>query len=83
MKNSIVIVILSIVSVSSLVYGYMQKSRVESIVATCVSEKQELEKLARLQQLHASEFEKLAKVAQQEAMIQRTICEEQLKAFKK
>jgi len=75
MKN-IIIGILSIVSVGAMIYGYMQKSMLESIETTCASEKKELVMQAR-------EFQKMAEVAQQEAIVQRTICEEQLKAFKK
>ena len=75
MKN-ILIGILLIVSIGSLVYGYSQKSILESIQATCASEKKELETQAR-------EFQKLTEVAQQEVLVQRTICEEQLKSLKK
>jgi uncharacterized protein (DUF111 family) len=59
-----------------MVFGYMQKSMLESIETTCASEKKELVMQAR-------EFQKMAEIAQQEAIVQRTICEEQLKAFKK
>lgn len=75
MKN-VVIGILAIVSVGSLVYGYMQKSMLDSVQTTCASEKRELE-------TQAKEFQKMAEIAQQEAIVQRTICEEQIKAFKK
>jgi hypothetical protein len=75
MKN-VVIGILSIVSVGSLVYGYTQKSLLDSVQTVCASEKKELE-------TQAKEFQKMADIAQQEAIVQRTICEEQLKVFKK
>lgn len=75
MKN-ILIVVLLIVSVGSLVYGYNQKSMLDNVKTTCESEKRELETQAR-------EFQKMAELAQQEAVVQRTICEEQIKAFKK
>lgn len=75
MKN-IVIGVLLIISMGSLVYGYKQKSILDSAQATCASEKKELETQAR-------EFQKMAEIAQQEALVQRTICEEQIKAFKK
>ena len=78
MKN-LVIVILSAISIGSIAYGYNQKS----IVVICASENEALVKLAKEQELKAKEFQKMAEVAQQEAMVQRTICEEQLKAFKK
>ena len=47
----------------------------DSAQATCASEKKELETQAR-------EFQKMAEIAQQEAVVERTICEEQLKALK-
>ncbi len=75
MKN-ILIGVLVIVSVGTLVYSYNQKSMLDSAQATCAAEKKELETQAR-------EFQKMAELAQQEALVQRTICEEQLKAFKK
>jgi Tfp pilus assembly protein PilE len=82
MKN-IVIGILSIVSVGSIAYGYMQRSTLDHVQATCELEKNTLEKFAQEQQLQAREFQKMAELAQQEAIVQRTICEEQLKALKK
>ena len=82
MKN-IVIGVLSIVSVGSIVYAYMQRSALDTMQATCLLEKNTLEKFAREQQVQAREFQKMAQQAQQEAIVQRTICEEQLKAFKK
>ena len=75
MKN-ISIGILLIVSVGTMVYGYSQKSMLNSIQATCASEKKELEMQAR-------ELQKMAEIVQQEALVQRTICEEQLKSLKK
>jgi uncharacterized protein YqfA (UPF0365 family) len=81
MKN-IAIGILSIVSVGSLVFGYQQKSKLDSVLSACVAEKQQLEKLAQEQQLQARAERERAQVAENEAMIQRTICEEQLKALK-
>jgi len=75
MKN-VFIGILLILLVGALVYGFNQKSMLDRAQATCAAEKQELETQAR-------EFQKMAELAQQEAVVQRTICEEQLKAFKK
>jgi len=78
MKN-VLIVILLMITVGAIVFGYAQKANLES----CVSAKEALEKIAQEQELRAKEFQKMAELAQQEAVIQRTICEEQLKAFKK
>ncbi len=81
MKN-ILIGILSFVSVGSLYYGYSQKTKMEETVSICIDEKKLLEKLAAEQQLKASEFQKMAQIAQVEAMAQRVIAEEQIKALK-
>jgi len=54
----------------------MQKRMLDGLQTTCVSEKKEWE-------TQAKEFQKMAELAQQEAIVQRTICEEQIKAFKK
>ena len=81
MKN-IAIGILTIISVGSLIFGFQQKSELDSVTATCVAEKQALENLAQQQQALAEESQKMAQRAQNEAMVQRVICEEQLKALK-
>lgn len=81
MKNT-VIGILLIASVGALAFGFIQNSKLEELRITCESEKGMLEKIAQEQQLHAKEFQAMAMVAQQDAMIQRTLCEEQLKALK-
>lgn len=81
MKN-IAIGILSIVSAGSLVFGYQQKSKLDTVLSACVSEKQQLEMLAQEQQMLARANAERAQMAEREAMIQRTICEEQLKALK-
>lgn len=82
MKNA-TIGILLIVTVGALLFGYMQNSKLEEAQAVCASEKESLEKLAQEQQLQAREFQKMAEQAQQEAVIQRTICEEQIKSLRK
>lgn len=82
MKN-IAIGILSIVSVGSLVFGYQQKSKLDTVESACVTKKQQLEKLAQEQQMLGRANAERALMAESEAMIQRTICEEQLKALKK
>jgi hypothetical protein len=82
MKNAIIGILL-IVTVGSLLFGYTQYSKLEEAQANCASEKESLEKLAQEQQLQAREFQKMAEQAQQEAVIQRTICEEQIKSLRK
>ena len=81
MKN-LLIGILSFVSVGSLYYGYSQKSKADEAVSICADEKQRLEKLAAEQQLQARESMMMAQVAQHEAMVQRALAEEQIKALK-
>jgi len=78
MKNVLIIGLL-VISVLSLSYAYVEKSEVEEMNERLV----ELTNMAREQEVKAHEFQKMAEVAQQEAVVQRTICEEQLKAFKK
>ena len=46
------------------------------------SKNRKLVKLAEQQQLQAREFQKMAEAAKNEAMIQRVLAEEQLKALK-
>ncbi len=81
MKN-VLIGILLIISIGSLTFGYVQKSKLEESQSTCMGEKVVLEKLAQDQQVQAREFQKMAEIAHQETEVQRAICEEQLKALK-
>lgn len=82
MKNTLIGILL-IVSVGSLTFGFIQKGKVDEAQSVCAKEKESLEKLAQEQQLQAREFQKMAELARHEAEVQRTICEEQLKAIKK
>ena len=82
MKNAL-IGILFIVSVGSLAFGYTQYSKLEEAQTNCASEKLQLEKQAREQQVKAAEFQKMAEQAHHQAEVQRAICEEQLKAMSK
>jgi hypothetical protein len=82
MKNTLIGILL-IVSVGSLAFGYIQYSKLAEAQSVCASEKVALEKLAHEQQVQATEFRKMAELAKQEIEVQRTICEEQLKAMNK
>ena len=82
MKNTLIGILL-IVSVGSLTFGFIQKGKVSEAQTLCDNQTRELQKMAQDQELRASEFQKMAEQAQAEAVVQRTICEEQLKAFKK
>lgn len=79
MSRNVLIVIFGMVALAALVFGWQQKSKAEAIVAQCETEKQLLEQLAAQQRREAEEFQKMAQLAQHEAMVQRTLCEEQLK----
>lgn len=80
MKNTLIGILL-IVSVGSLAFGYIQYGKLEEAQSVRAAEKEALEKLAQEQQVQATEFRKMAELAKQEAEVQRTICEEQLKAM--
>lgn len=79
MNKNVLVVIFGMVSLAALIFGWQQKSKAEAVVAQCETEKQQLEQLAAQQRREAEEFQKMAQLAQHEAMVQRTLCEEQLK----
>lgn len=84
MNKNVLVVIFGMVSLAALIFGWQQKSKAEAVVAQCETEKQQLEQLAAQQRREAEEFQKMAQLAQHEAKVQRTLCEEQLKqAFNK
>jgi len=82
MKKEFIIIAMAFVALASLGYAFQQKSQIDEVTAVCEKEKQELVKLAEQQQLEAREFQKMAEVAKNEAMIQRVLAEEQLKVLK-
>jgi hypothetical protein len=82
MRKNIIIIILTVLLVGSLYYSYQQKTNVDHIVAVCEKEKTELTSIAEEQQNRASEALKMAEIARTDAMIQRSIAEEQIKALK-
>lgn len=78
MNKNVLVIGLALLVVLSLGYGFQQRK-----IATEVTQQiEELEKLASEQRVRAEEFQKMAELAQNEAMVQRTICEEQLKNCK-
>lgn len=78
MNKNVLVIGLVLLVVLSLGYGFQQRK----IATEAVQQKEELEKLATEQRVRAEEFQKMAELAQQEALVQRTICEEQLKNCK-
>jgi len=82
MKKEFIIIAMAFVALASLGYAFQQKSQIDEVTAVCEKEKQQLEKLAEQQLLAAREFQKMAEAAKNEAMIQRVLAEEQLKALK-
>jgi hypothetical protein len=78
MNKNVLVIGLALLVVLSLGYGFQQRK----IASEAVRQKEELETLASEQRVRAEEFQKMAELAQNEAMVQRTICEEQLKNCK-
>ncbi|MBX2915515.1 MAG: hypothetical protein KF856_09640 [Cyclobacteriaceae bacterium] len=78
MNKNVLVVGLTLLVVLSLGYGFQQRK----IAFDATQQKDELEKLASEYRVRAEEFQKMAELAQQEALVQRTICEEQLKNCK-
>lgn len=78
MNKNVLVIGLALLVVISLGYGFQQRKIAKEATAKSV----ELEKIADEQRLRAGEFQKMAELAQQEAVIQRAICEEQLKDCK-
>ena len=78
MSKNIVVIGLAVLVVISLGYGFQQRK----IATEAIERSIEAEKIAAEQRNQATAFQKMAEQAQQEAMIQRTICEEQLKDCK-
>lgn len=74
MNKNVLVIGLALLVVISLGYGFQQRKIATEATAKSV----ELEKIADEQRLQAEQFQKMAEQAQQEALIQRTICEEQL-----
>lgn len=83
MSKNIIIIILSVLLIGSLYYGYQQKIYADELVSTSLMEKTELTRLAKEEQKKADVYRDIADQARHEAMVQKTICEEQLKALKK
>jgi Tfp pilus assembly protein PilO len=82
MNKTFGLIVLAFVALASLGYAFQQKSQMDEVTAVCEKEKQELVKLAQEQELKANEFQKMAELAQHEAMVQRTLAEEQIEALK-
>lgn len=82
MNKTFGLIALAFVALACLGYAFQQKSQIDEVAAACEKEKQELVKLAQEQELKAKEFQKMAELAQHEAMVQRTLAEEQIKALK-
>ena len=83
MNKNVVIGILFIICVGLSVFVVRQNSQIDGKLETCEREKEELVKLAQEQQLKASEFQKMAELARNEAMVQRALAEAQIEELKK
>jgi Tfp pilus assembly protein PilO len=82
MKKEFIMIALAFVVLAAVGYAFQQKSQIDEVTAVCEKEKQELVKRAEQSQVEAREFQKMAEAAKNEAMIQRVLAEEQLKALK-
>jgi cell division protein FtsL len=80
MKN-IVIGVLAIVSAGSIYYVYTQTTQVNE-QTNCENQIEEMKKQSELYRTEAEELQKMYDQATVEMQVQRTICEEQLKALK-
>ncbi|GIL22838.1 MAG: hypothetical protein BroJett042_13510 [Bacteroidota bacterium] len=78
MSKNVLVIGLTLLVFISLGYGFRQRK----VATEAVQQKEELEKLVSEHQARAEAYQKMAEVAQQEALVQRTICEEQLKNCK-
>jgi hypothetical protein len=78
MNKNILVIGLALLALLGLGYGFQQRK----LASEAIQQKAELEKVAEEQRQIAAEHQKMAQLAQQEAMVQRTICEEQLKDCK-
>ncbi|MBL7873323.1 MAG: hypothetical protein JNM78_17015 [Cyclobacteriaceae bacterium] len=83
MSKNVIIGILTLLSVGSIYFGVQQNSKIDERVAACERKKSELIKTAQEEQLKASEFQKMAELAQAEAMVQRALADAQIEELKK
>lgn len=74
----VITVVLAVMALSGVVFGLYEKSRVSELEA----EKEALVEQVEEQRQQAVQFQKMAAVAQEQALVQRTICEEQLRDCK-
>lgn len=85
MKKNRMIVILTIVSILSISYGYYQKSRADESVRIATELKNQVEELRLLAEQHmleAQEQRQMAEIQAMEAMRQRQLAEEELRKLK-
>lgn len=82
MNKNVLLVITTLLALTGSGFGVYQKSKLNEVISACETQKVELERVAAEQRLQAEEFQKMAAMAERDAMIQRTICEEQLKDCK-
>lgn len=83
MNKNVIIGILTLISIGSIYFAFQQNSKIDERVEACEQEKSELAKIAQEQQLKATEFQKMAELAQAEAMVQRALAEAQIEELKK
>ena len=83
MNKNVIIGILFIICAGLSIFVVWQNSQIDEKLVTCEREKEELVKTAQEQQQAAREFQKMAELARNEAMVQRALAEAQIEELKK
>jgi acetolactate synthase regulatory subunit len=78
MKNILVIVLI-VISIGSVVFGLMQKKEAERLASQLIVQEDQAKECIRM----SGELQKMYDILAVENQVQRTLCEEQLKALRK
>jgi hypothetical protein len=78
MKN-IVVIVLIVISIGSVVFGVMQKKEAERLASQLIMQEDQAKECIKM----SGELQKMYDILAVENQVQRTLCEEQLKALKK
>jgi hypothetical protein len=78
MKN-IVVIVLIVISIGSVVFGVMQKKEAERLASQLIMQEEQSKECIKM----SGELQKMYDILAVENQVQRTLCEEQLKALKK
>jgi len=78
MKN-IVVIVLIVISIGSVVFGVMQKKEAERLASQLIMQEDQAKECIKM----SGELQKMYDILAVENQVQRTLCEERLKALKK